>query len=142
MKLFGTKLVALSGFVLASGIALESFAEPRQAAKEGFADPAKTFRAVEGFQSPLSLTTKAGKTMALKVGAHTWSIDGELGRQNIRVTDFTLFHVRGGKIRVFADGKEELKSADMYWTAPAGATVTLQVKGETALLDAITIATK
>jgi hypothetical protein len=39
-------------------------------------------------------------------------------------------------------GKEEMKFADAYWTLPAGAVMTLQVKGETALLDVMTVSAK
>lgn len=134
-------LVVIS-MALACGAPLQGFGQARQASKEAFANPATAFRAVEGFQSSFALKTKAGRTRALKVALHTWSIDGASGRQNIRVTDFTLFHVRGGKIRVFSDGKEETKTTDMYWTLPAGATLALQVKGETALLDAMTVSPK
>lgn len=127
---------------LACGAGLQGFGQTRKESKEALANPATAFRAVEGFQSSFALKTKGGVLRTVKVGMHTWSIDGASGRQNIRVTDFTLFHVRGGKIRVFSDGKEETKSTDMYWTLPAGTTLTLQVKGETALLDAMMVSSK
>lgn len=142
MKVLGRCFLVFISFALAYGTALKGFGQTQKASKEAFADPATAFRAVERFESLLSLKTKAGKTTSLKVGLHTWSIDGVLGQQSIRVPDFTLFHVRGGKIRVFTDGKEETKTTDMYWTLPAGATLTLQVKGETALLDVITLSSK
>lgn len=134
--------LALVSMALACGAGLQGFGQARQESKEAFANPATAFRAVEGFQSSLTFKTKAGMTRVLKVGLHTWSIDGASGRQSIRVTDFTLFHVRGGMVRVFSDGKEETKTTDMYWTLPAGATLMLQVKGETALLDAMTVSPK
>ena len=118
------------------------FGQESAGGKEAVVEPAKAFRVTEGFQSPLALKTKTGKAVTLKVGMHTWSIDGALGRQTIRTTDFTLFHLRGGKIRVFIDGKEEIRTPDSYWTLPAGAMLTMQVKGETALLDAMTVSTK
>lgn len=142
MKALGRCFLAFVSFALAYGAELRGFGQAHKESKEVFADPAAAFRAVEGFQSVLSLKTKAGKTATLKVGLHTWSIDGALGQQNIRVPDFTLFHVRGGKIRVFSGGKEETKTTDMYWTLPAGTTLTLQAKGETALLDVMIISSR
>lgn len=133
---------AVISMALACGTGLQCVGQARQEGKEAFANPATAFRAVEGFQSSLSFKTKAGMTRVLKLGLHTWSIDGASARQSIRVTDFTLFHVRGGAIRVFSDGKEDTKTTDMYWTLPAGATLTFQVKGETALLDAMTVSPK
>jgi hypothetical protein len=128
--------------VCACGVAPRFAAQEKAANKGVLVDPLKVFRATEAFQVPLALKTKEGKTAALKVGLHTWSIDGALGRQSIRTGQFTLFRVRGGKIRVFLDGKEEMKSTDEYWSVQAGTTVTLQVKGETALLDVLTIGGK
>ena len=142
MRVSDKWFLAVISMALASGAGLQAFGQRRQEGKEAFANPATAFRAVEGFQSSLSLKTKAGVTRAVKVAMHTWSIDGASGRQSIRLTDFMLFHVRGGKIRVFSDGKEEIKTTDMYWTLPAGATLTLQVKGETALLDALMVSPK
>jgi len=142
MKVTGRCFLALIFSALMYGTALQGFGQAHKESKEAFVDPAKAFRAVEGFQSLLSLKTKAGKTSTLNVRLRRWSIDGALGRQSIRVPDFTLFHVRGGKIRVFSGGKEDVKTTDMYWTLPAGATLTLQVKGETALLDVMTASPK
>jgi hypothetical protein len=113
---------------------------PSQASASG--ETAKTFRIREGFQAPLTLMTKQGKTVTLKVGIHRWSIDGTLGPQTVRVDEFTLFQLRSGKIKTLVDGKEVIKSADAYWTLPAGSTFTFEVKGETALLDAMTVSTK
>jgi hypothetical protein len=110
--------------------------------KEETGEASKTFRVREGFQGPLTLKTKQGRATTLKVGVHTWSIDGTLGRQTIRIGDFTLFQMRGGKIKAFIAGKEEIKSADAFWTMPAGSTFAFEVEGETALLDAMTVSTK
>lgn len=120
------KVLALCVVCLACvfGIAAPGLGQER-GGKETIAAPAKIFRVTEGFQGPLSVKAKSGKVATWKVSVHTWSIDGELGRQTIRTSDFTLFHLRGGKLKIFTDGKEELKSADAYWTSPAGATVTL-----------------
>lgn len=128
--------------VFAFSITPRCLGQENAGGKVALVEPAKAFRVTEGFQSPLSLKTKAGKTVTLKVGMHTWSIDSALGRQTIRTADFTLFHLRGGKIKVLIDGKEEMKTPDSYWTLPSGATLTMQVKGETALLDAMTVATR
>jgi hypothetical protein len=128
--------------VCVCGVAPRVAAQEKAASKEALVDPLKVFRATEAFQVPLALKTKEGKTAAFRVGLHTWSIDGALGWQSIKISEFTLFRVRGGKIRVLLDGKEEMKSADDYWSVQAGSTVTLRVKGETALLDVLTIGGK
>jgi hypothetical protein len=142
MKVLSRCFLAFTSFALAYGTAPQGFGQAQNESKGAFADPATAFRAVEGFQSSLSLKTKAGRTTTLKMGLHTWSVDGALGQQNIRVPGFTLFHVRAGKIRIFSGGKEGTKTTDTYWTLPAGGTLTLQVKGETALLDVMTVSSK
>jgi hypothetical protein len=50
--------------------------------------------------------------------------------------------LRGGKIKTVVDGKEQMRSVDEYWTLPAGSSFSLEVKGETALLETTTISTK
>ena len=105
-------------------------------------DAAKTFRVREGFHAPLSLKTKQGKAVSLNVAVRTWSIDGTLGPQTIRVDDFTIFQMRSGKIQTQADGKDVIKIADDFWTMPAGSTLIFKVKGETALLEVVTVSTK
>ena len=109
--------------------------------KEGTGDTQKSFRSHEGFHGVLTAKTQQ-KTITLRVNVHTWSVDGTLGRQTIYLADFTLFQMRAGKVKAVIDGKEEIKSADNFWTMPAGSTLTFEVKGETALLDAMSISTK
>jgi hypothetical protein len=116
--------------------------QKRPKGKEGVGDTSKTFRVREEFRMPLTLKTRQGRSITLKVGVRIWSIDGTLGRQTIGIEDFTLFQMRGGKIKALIDGKEEIKSADAFWTMPAGSTFTFEVKGETALLEATTVSTK
>jgi hypothetical protein len=141
--MMGEKGLLLAGVCLAAWIILpQAWGQERPHGKEGAGDVAKPFRVREGFQGLLSLITKQGKTVPLKIAVHRWSIDGSLGRQTIHLDDFTLFQVRGGKIKMLVDGKEDVKSADAYWTMPAGANFTFEVKGETALLEAMMVSTK
>jgi hypothetical protein len=102
----------------------------------------KAFRMRERFQGPLTLKTKAGKTLALNVGLRVWSIDGTLGRQTLRTTDYTIFRLRAGRIKTVIDGKEQVRNVDEYWTLPASSTLSMEVKGETALLETTTVAAK
>jgi hypothetical protein len=142
--MMGEKGLLLAGVCLAATwvILPQAWGQERPHGKEGAGDVAKPFRVREGFQGLLSLITKQGKTVPLKIAVHRWSIDGSLGRQTIHLDDFTLFQVRGGKIKMLVDGKEDVKSADAYWTMPAGANFTFEVKGETALLEAMMVSTK
>lgn len=110
--------------------------------KESATNAWKAFRVHEQFQGPLALKTKGGKTVALNVGVRVWSIDATLGRQTLRITDYTVFHLRGGKLQTVVDGKEQLRNVDEYWTLPAGSSFSFEVKGETALLETTTISTK
>jgi hypothetical protein len=135
-------LLVLAGLTAGLAILPQGRAQKQREGQGGGADSAKAFRVREGFQGPLTIKTKQGRALTLHVGVHTWSIDGTLGRQTIRSNDFTLFQMRGGKIKALIDGKEEIKTADMFWTMPAGSTFTFEVKGETALLEATTISTK
>lgn len=124
--------------VLAQQASKQKSADSKEAATAAW----KAFRMRERFQGPLTLKTKAGKTLALNVGLRVWSIDGTLGRQTLRTTDYTIFRLRAGKIKTVVDGKEQVRNVDECWTLPAGSTLSLEVKGETALLETTIVAAK
>jgi hypothetical protein len=100
------------------------------------------FRVTEGFRAQLIAKPKTGKPMTVDARLNRWSIESTLGKRTVRTTDFTLFHLRTGKLVVQTNDKEELKRPDSYWTLPAGAAMTLQVKGETAVLEAMTVSAR
>jgi len=108
-------------------------------AKRKGAEAWKSFRVQERYAGKMQLKTKEGKTIALSVATRVWSIDATLGPQALHVNDFTVFQLRGGKVKALIEGVENTRSTDEYWTVPAGATMTLEVKGETALLEAMTV---
>ena len=135
VRVMGTCLAA--GFFVTSGWGQA----PSEATTSGNT-AAANLRVREGFQAPLVLMTKQGESIVLKVATHKWSIDGVFGRQSIRLNDFTLLQVRGGSIVTFIDGTALVKTADDYWTMPAGSVLTFKVKGETALLEVMTVSTK
>ncbi len=93
-------LIPAGTCLAATLVVFQAWGQELAQGKEGAGDAAKTFRIRGGFQGPLTLITKQGKTVSLKVGVHTWSIDA------------------------------------------AGSTFTFEVKGETALLEAMTVSTK
>ncbi len=136
--------VLLAVFLLAPVIVSAQLASKQKTANSKEAGTAawKAFRSREQFQGPLTLKTKEGKTLTLSVGLRVWSIDGTLGRQTLRTADYTVFRVRAGRINTIVDGKEQLRNVDEYWILAAGSTLSLEVKGETALLEATTVSTK
>jgi hypothetical protein len=134
---FGTALISLL-LIASSQIQAQGLVD----SGEAISDPEKTFRVTAGFRGQLPLETKAGKQLTLQTAVHSWSIDGSFGWRTVRTSDFTVFHLRAGKLQVLVNGVEELKRADAFWTSPAGATLKLRVKGETAVLDTLTVAPK
>ena len=102
----------------------------------------KALRATERFQGALTLKNKQGRPVGLQVGLRVWSIDGALGAQKLRIEEFTVFTLRAGVLKTTIDGKEEERKGDDSWTLPAGATMTVAVKGETAVLETLTVAPK
>ena len=137
-KLFLAVFCVTPLLVFAQGASKPKPAESKESATNAW----KAFGVRERFQGPLALKTKEGKSVALNVGVRVWSIDGALGRQTLRTTDYTVFRLRAGKIKTVVDGKEQLRDVDEYWTLPAGTSFSLEVKGETALLETTTVSTK
>lgn len=99
----------------------------------------KALRSTERFQGPLTFKNKQGRPVVLQVGLRVWSIDGSLGAQELRIEEFMLFTLRAGRLKTTIDGKEEERKADDSWTLPAGATMTVAVKGEAAVLETLTV---
>ncbi len=130
--MMGERGLLLAGVCLATTLVIfpQAWGQERAHGQEGAGDVAKPFRVREGFQGQLSITTKQGKALSLKVAVHRWSIDGSVGRQTIHLDDFTLFQVRSGKIKMLVDGKEDVKSADAFWTMPAGVTLRLKSRAK------------
>jgi len=123
-------------------VASLSWAQAPVPSAPGMAEAAPHFRVREGFEAPLTLKTAQGKVFSLKAARHTWSVDASLGQQSVHIADFTLFHLRAGKISEQVEGQAVLRGVDSYWTLPAGAVFTFEVKGETALLETMTVSLK
>ena len=115
-------------------------------------DPTKVYRVTQGLRTDLALNvsaptssvlrTESTRTRPLHVDLQRWSIDHTSGRQTIRTAEFTVFHLRTGKLNVSVNGKEEEKTIGDMWTSPAGGVLTFQVKGETAVVDAESVSGK
>jgi hypothetical protein len=143
------KLLVIS-VVSASASIHSSFGQQNPVAT--VADPTKVYRVTQGLQTELSVEVPASpsprshfesvRSRPLQVNIQRWSIDRTSGQQTIRTAEFTVFHLRTGKLTVVVNGKEEEKTIGDMWTSRAGGLLTLQVKGETAVVDAETVSGK
>jgi hypothetical protein len=102
----------------------------------------KAFQATERFNGLMVMKTTKGAPMSVRVGLRLWSLDAGPGRQQLLVPEYTIFHLRAGRLQIVVNGKEEVHKSDDFWVLPAGSQMGVQVKGEAAVLETTTIATK
>ena len=102
----------------------------------------KAFRMQERFAGSLQAKSPSGRTVSLNVGTRVWTIEASLGPQHLKVDQFTVFQLRGGKLTTEIKGEKKDRVADEFWAVPAGATMEIRLKGETALLEATSVAVK
>lgn len=102
----------------------------------------KALQATERYSGPMALKSTKGTPISVQLNLRVWSIDAGRGPQNLMVPEFTIFHLRAGTLKTVVDGKEEVRKPDDFWALPAGSQMTVQVKGEAAVLETTSIATK
>jgi len=102
----------------------------------------KAFQVTERFSGPMVLKSTKGTSISVQVGFQVWSLDAGRGPQKLLVPEFTIFHLRAGTLKTVVNGKEEVRKSDDFWVLPVGSQMAVQVKGEAAVLETTSIATK
>jgi len=89
-------------------------------------------------QSSATVLSKDGKVRPVKAALRRWIIPGkQLAELDER--GFLLIQLRGGKVTVTIDGKEQKHAPGDFWVVPANSRMTIQVTTETAGLDVLSL---
>lgn len=136
-------LVLLGAFVLPSSAQKAAGSEsPTNARLDARYESWKALQTTERFSGPLMLKSTKGKPLSIAVGLRLWSIDAVRGPQKLLIPEFTVFHLRAGTLKTMIDGKEETRKTDDFWVLPAGSQMSVQVKGETAVVETTSVSPK
>jgi hypothetical protein len=87
------------------------------------------------FEGKAVIKPKAGRPQELSVALRSWGIHGQQHIEKFPEQGFVLVHLHSGKVITVINGKEEPRKGGDFWTIPAGATMSVQVKSESALLQ-------
>ena len=94
---------------------------------------------VQRFEGKAVLKLKTGRAQELPVVLRSWGIHGQQHVAKFPDQGFLLVHLHSGKVVTVINGKEEQRKGGDFWTVPAGGTMSVQVKSESAVLQTLAI---
>src|SRR5262245_38997377 len=93
----------------------------------------------ERFSGTTSIRAKDGRASELRVAVRNWSIGSGSVVARFPEQGPMVVHVLAGRVSAVVDGKQQEYKEGDFWAVPAGQTLSIEVKGETATLQTITI---
>ena len=92
-------------------------------------------------EAATTVMNKEGKPLPVNGTLRHWIIPG---KRTVEISEpgFLLVELRGGKVSTVIDGKEEKRVPGDFWTVPAKGKMTIQVTGESAGLDVLSVTMK
>ncbi len=92
-------------------------------------------------EAATTVMNKEGKPLPVNGTLRHWIIPG---KRTVEISEpgFLLVELRGGKVNTVIEGKEEKRVPGDFWTVPANGKMTIQVTGESAGLDVLSVAVK
>ena len=93
----------------------------------------------ERFSGTVTLKNKAGKAVPIHVSVKTWGIAG--GREPIRLPeqDFLIAQLHSGRVTTVIGGKQQVRGEGEFWVVSAGTQMAVEVTGEAAVLQTMTL---
>jgi quercetin dioxygenase-like cupin family protein len=95
---------------------------------------------VDRFVGSATLKTAGGQTRQVRATIRRWSLPGKQRVPALPESGFVLLELRAGKVTVTIDGKEEKHTTGDIWTVAANTKMSLEVTGEAATLDTVSLA--
>ena len=92
---------------------------------------------VQRFEGKAVLKLKTGRAQELPVVLRSWGIHGQQHVAKFPDQGFLVVHLHSGKVVTVINGKEQQRKGGDFWTVPAGATMSVQVKSESAVLQTL-----
>ncbi len=89
-------------------------------------------------ESSVTVLGKDGNPRPVKAALRRWVIPGKQ-RAELDEHGFLLVQLRGGKVTVTMDGKEQKHVPGDFWVVPANSKMSIQVLTETAGLDVLSL---
>jgi quercetin dioxygenase-like cupin family protein len=92
------------------------------------------------FEQDVVVATKAGAPpKKVHVVVSNWGIHGAGKIERLPERGFMVVQLHSGNVTVTINGKEEKRQGGDFWTVPVGATMSVQVTSESAVLQTMAI---
>src|SRR5690349_9131870 len=93
------------------------------------------------FEGDVTMQTRAGAPRAMRVILRDWTIHGTQRIERFPEQGFAVVQLHSGNVTITIDGRQEKHRGGDFWTIPAGASMSLQVTSESAVLQTMAIQT-
>jgi quercetin dioxygenase-like cupin family protein len=101
--------------------------------------PAPTLEPVVRFEQDVVVATKAAAAKKAHVVVANWGIHGAGRIERFPEQGFMVVQLHSGAVTVTINGKADAHKGGDFWTVPAGATMSVQVTSESAVLQTMAI---
>jgi hypothetical protein len=91
------------------------------------------------FEGDVTVQTKGGAPKAMRVVLRDWAIGGTRKIERFPEQGFMVVQLHSGNLTTTINGKQDKRSGGDFWTVPAGASMSLQVTSESAVLQTMVI---
>jgi quercetin dioxygenase-like cupin family protein len=91
------------------------------------------------FEGDVTVQTRAGAPRAIRVILRDWTIRGTQRIERFPEQGFAVVQLHSGNVTTTINGRQEKRRGGDFWTIPAGASMSLQVTSESAVLQTMVI---
>ena len=91
------------------------------------------------FEGNVTMQTRAGAPRAIRVILRDWTIRGTQRIERFPEQGFAVVQLHSGNVTTTINGRQEKRRGGDFWTIPAGASMSLQVTSESAVLQTMVI---
>jgi len=103
------------------------------------AETLNAFAKTDRFAGKALLKSKNGRAQEVSAVLQNWALHGRIQVEKFPEHNFLVVYLHSGKVTATIDGKPEQHKGGDFWTVPAGASMSLQVTSESALLETLAL---
>jgi quercetin dioxygenase-like cupin family protein len=112
---------------------------PTAARPQATQAPAAALQSFGRFDGRLTLRAPEGRAREIHVVVRQWQIHGRQRVDRFPERGFVVVHLHSGRVTTVINGKEETRKGGDFWVVPAGASMSVVVTSESALLETTTV---
>jgi quercetin dioxygenase-like cupin family protein len=130
---------AMRQAALVAALASSTATAVRPQVPHGPQPPAAAVQALSRFDGRLAFRSAEGPMRELHVVVRQWQIHGRQHIERFPERGFVVVHLHSGRLTTVINGKEETRKGGDFWVVPAGASMSVLVTSESALLETTSV---